>query len=127
MHMDPANPTGCRVCALLISKFTEPGRRDEHFEVRYQIEPRFGYFIRVYNVVFMRPDSNTLVRLGLQMARLQSAFLGLLRVTIDIRSTDTPKLNTGIIRQWSSSELNWRHVRTRNVQCIRYASGMMVA
>lgn len=84
MHVNPENPTGCRLCALLISRFTELDRNKGHFEVHYRLEPRFGYFFRVHDIAFLRPGSNKLVRLGLQMVKLEGAFFGLLCVTMNL-------------------------------------------
>lgn len=73
LHIDPRAPSGCRLCALLTSKFCDP-KASLPLRVEYFLLPRYGFFFRNDDLMFRPVGSklwaNGIVRLGLQLAKL---------------------------------------------------------
>ncbi len=64
---------GCRLCALLLARFRTTAT-ETSIEIEYRIIPRYGYFIRVFDIVF-RPAGaknwrTNVLRLGIQKEKL---------------------------------------------------------
>jgi hypothetical protein len=72
INVQPNNPSKCRLCALLISRFLEDARSIEAFRVEYVLRCREGYFMGVHDILFRRVGSTSwetnIVRLALQEA-----------------------------------------------------------
>jgi hypothetical protein len=64
--VDPENPTGCRLCALLISRFSKTSDRKEPFKIKYGVALRYGYIMEIRDLVFRPEDGDAVVRLSLQ-------------------------------------------------------------
>ena len=60
---------GCRLCALLLARFRATATASV-FEIEYRMIPRYGYFIRVFDIVFCPVGAKdwrtNVVRLGIQ-------------------------------------------------------------